>query len=74
MRVGAVIVLLGLTAIVAYSLGRQDAPTARQSSAVTVTSPTGFDGPVALTRKSSGNGPRSRLETALLGDTIVSLP
>ena len=34
MRGGAVITLMGLTALVAYSLGRQDAPTGKQTAAI----------------------------------------
>ena len=34
MRGGAVITLMGLTALVAYSLGRQDAPIGKQTAAI----------------------------------------
>jgi len=48
MRGGTVIVLLGLTALGAYSLGRQDTPTGKPSAAVVVMPPTGVAKPAAL--------------------------
>jgi hypothetical protein len=46
MRAGATVILLGLTALVAYSLGRQDAPTGKQAI-IPSTSPL-VEKPVAL--------------------------
>lgn len=48
MRGGVVIVLLGLTALVSYSLGRQDAPTGKHSPAVVIQAPATPSMPVAL--------------------------
>lgn len=47
MRAGAVIVLLGLTALIAYSVGRHDAPPAGGALPVATTA-SGFTKPVAL--------------------------
>jgi hypothetical protein len=47
MRAGATVILLGLTALVAYSLGRQDAPTGKPSTPVVVSPAPNFDKPVA---------------------------
>jgi hypothetical protein len=51
MRGGAVIVIVGLTALLAYSMGRQDAPTGKPSPSVIVTAPSNFEKPVALVAK-----------------------
>jgi hypothetical protein len=48
MRGGGVIILVGLTALIAYSLGRQDAPTGKPSPTVIITPPSGFEKPIAL--------------------------
>jgi hypothetical protein len=48
MRGGVVFVLLGLTALVSYSLGRQDAPTGKVVPAVVVQAPMSSDSMVAL--------------------------
>jgi len=48
MRGRAVIVLVGFTALIAYSLGRQDAPAGKQSPAVVISPPAILDKPVAL--------------------------
>ncbi len=49
MRTGALIILLGLTALVSYSLGRQDAPTGKSAVSATVPDPVStFSRPVAL--------------------------
>jgi hypothetical protein len=48
MRGGGVIILVGLTALIAYSLGRQDAPTGKSAPAVNITPPSGFEKPIAL--------------------------
>jgi hypothetical protein len=48
MRGGGVIILVGLTALIAYSLGRQEAPTGKSQPAVIITPPSGFEKPVAL--------------------------
>jgi len=46
---GAVIVLLGITAVVAYSVGRQNMPVSNAPVAVTSSSPSVFAKPVAFT-------------------------
>ena len=48
MRGGAVISLMGLTALVAYSLGRQDAPTGKQTTAIVLSTAPAIEKPVAL--------------------------
>jgi len=48
MRGGAVITLMGLTALVAYSLGRQDAPTGKQTAAIVLSTAPAIEKPVAL--------------------------
>jgi hypothetical protein len=48
MRGGTVIILVGLTAVVAYSLGRQDGPTGKPSPAIVISPPTSFEKPIAL--------------------------
>lgn len=49
MRTGALIILLGLTALVSYSLGQQDAPTGKSASAAAAPEPIpSFSRPVAL--------------------------
>jgi hypothetical protein len=48
MRGGAVITLMGLTALVAYSLGRQDAPTGKQTAAIVLSTAPAIERPVAL--------------------------
>ena len=48
MRGRAVIIIVGLTALIAYSLGRQDAPKGKSSPAIATTPPSAFDKPVAL--------------------------
>jgi hypothetical protein len=47
MRGGAVIVVVGFTALIAYSLGRQDALAGKQSPAVVISPPDSLDKPVA---------------------------
>jgi hypothetical protein len=49
MRGGTVIVLLGLTAVAAFSVGRQDAPASKPSAADVSASPSQFVKPVAFT-------------------------
>ena len=48
MRGGAVITLMGLTALVAYSLGRQGAPTGKQTAAIVLSTAPAIEKPVAL--------------------------
>jgi hypothetical protein len=47
MRAGAVIVLLGLTALGAYAVGRQDVPASRPSAAIVPVAPSEFAKPMA---------------------------